>query len=81
MLTDGNEFPRLQSKSSAKENMLCKNYNILTKHMQEKNISRNKFYAFGYSLQSNRYGASSSSISGNLPTGGLKRLSVLSSLH
>ena len=35
--------------------------------------------AFGYSLQRRRYGASSSSISGNLPTGGLKRLSVLSS--
>ena len=39
------------------------------------------YFATGYSLQSNLYGASSSSISGNLPTGGLNRLSVLSSLH
>ena len=37
--------------------------------------------AGGYSLHSRRYGASSSSISGKRPQGGLKRLSVLSSLH
>ena len=40
-----------------------------------------QFSAAGYSLQSRRYGASSSSIFGKRPTGGLKRLSVLSSLH
>ena len=40
-----------------------------------------QFFAAGYSLQSRREGGSSSSIFGKRPTGGLKRLSVLSSLH
>ena len=39
------------------------------------------YFAAGYSLHNSRYGGSSSSISGKRPTGGLKRLSALSSLH
>ena len=41
----------------------------------------NLSYAFGYSLHRSLYGGSSSSMTGKRPTGGLKRLSVLSSLH
>ena len=37
--------------------------------------------ASGYSLHSRRQGGSSSSMAGKRPTGGLNRLSVLSSLH
>ena len=40
-----------------------------------------RYFAAGYSLHKSRYGGSSSSISGKRPMGGLKRLSVLSSLH
>ena len=40
-----------------------------------------RYFAAGYSLHKSRYGGSSSSISGKRPMGGLKRLSILSSLH